>query len=123
MQSTPSFDFHQIGYRIRGTQCFERSFEKPRLNSGVSILGQECPKPLAHFTEQWGRKHVDISSKSVDAYETQLCEYGGDVSPARVVEIEIEVAIFLLRRQRHDPKHLVVEFLDDKHGARKVAGA
>jgi hypothetical protein len=51
----------------------EKLREAP-LNGGVSILRQECTKAGAHVAQQRGRQYIDVSSKAIDTYETQLCE-------------------------------------------------
>jgi hypothetical protein len=56
------------------------------LHGGVSILEQECTKLSAQLIEQLGRQDIDISSKPIDAYESQLCEHGCDGGVGKYVK-------------------------------------
>jgi hypothetical protein len=92
------------------------------LHGGVSILRQEDAEAVAHLAQKRGGKRVDISLKTINAYETQLCEHRGDGSTAGVIVVKIEVERLLFCRKRHNPKNFVVKFLTTRRGREKSRG-
>jgi hypothetical protein len=63
-----------------------------------------------------------MSVQPIDAGKAELSENNSDRRAGAVSIVEIEIEGFLLRRERNDPKHLVIEFLDDEDRAREIFG-
>jgi hypothetical protein len=63
---------------------------------------------------------VHVSLEAIDANQAQLTNDSGNGLAMGVAEVEIEIEMLLLRRQGHDPEHLVIKLFDDKGRAREV---
>lgn len=101
-----------------------RGSEKPPPCAGVStFLGKKCLQPLLYFCNISRRKHIHISFESLNAHQSQLRRDDCYLSSNRVSTIIVEIKFLLLRGERRNPKHLIVELLDNERGTRKVISA